>query len=110
MKKLFTIILFTLLGSNFIKAQCSVTFAPTQFCGYGDQIDAFMLAGLSSTNSPGCSPAGYGNYTLTTFSAQIGSTITWSSTTNGYYGYTQGFAVWIDLNNNNIYDSIEVTI
>lgn len=111
MKKIFTITLFTLLvGSNFLKSQCSVTFAPTQDCSYGDRIDAFMLAGLSSTNSPGCSPLGYGNYTLTTFSAQIGSTISWSSTTNGYSGYPEGFAVWIDLNNNNIYEASEQII
>jgi|688.fasta_scaffold00932_3 hypothetical protein len=110
MKRLFTITLVAFLSINSLKSQCSVTFAPTQDCSYGDQIQAFMFAGLSSTNSPGCSPAGFGNYTLTTFSAQIGATISWSSTTNGYYGYSQGFALWIDLNNNSTYEASEQII
>lgn len=88
-------------------AQCSVTSAPNNNCNYyGMQITAFSLNNISS-NNPSCSPGGYGNFATPVRSLLMGNTYNWTATTGTGY-YSLGFAIWIDLNNNGLFDAAEM--
>lgn len=88
-------------------AQCSTTTAPTNNCAsYGDQIDSFTLNGIASIGSTGCSASGYGFFNTPVWNLQIGATYTFFANVGGGT-YSEGFAIWIDLNNDGFYASGE---
>ena len=103
-------LLFTLgsmLASFVGYSQCSVTSAPSNNCSYyGMQITAFSLNNISS-NNPSCSAGGYGNFATPVRSLLMGSTYNWTAVTGTGY-YSLGFAIWIDLNNNGLFDATEM--
>lgn len=88
-------------------AQCSVNSTTSSYCGSGDAIQSFILAGVASTGNSGCSSSsGYSFFSTPVRQLSPGSTYTFSATiTNS--SFPQGFAIWIDLNGNNIYESSE---
>ena len=91
-------------------AQCLTTSAPTNNCTFGDQIDAFSLNGISSPSSPGCSGAsGYASYSTPVWSLVAGQTYPWTANVGGGI-YNEGFAIWIDLNNNGQYETTEMVV
>ena len=103
-------LLFTIgsmLASLVGYSQCSVTSAPNNNCSYyGMQITAFSLNNISS-NNPSCSAGGYGNFATPVRSLLMGNTYNWTAVTGTGY-YSLGFAIWIDLNNNGLFDATEM--
>lgn len=109
-------LLLLLLATNIINghAQCSTTSAPFMDCSYGDAIHSFTLNSISSTSSGTGGGAtytcinsnGYLLYTSPVFNLSPGQTYSFSATM-GTSLYPQGFAIWIDLNNNGNYESSE---
>jgi hypothetical protein len=70
------------------------------------QITAFSLNNISS-NNPSCSSNGYGNFATPVRTLLMGNTYNWTATTGTGY-YSLGFAIWIDLNNNGLFDATEM--
>jgi GEVED domain/Secretion system C-terminal sorting domain len=111
-------IIFILLVSFSIQqnasAQCPVTTNPANQCttGGGDQINAFSLNSIVSPSSSGCSgsgPAGYGSFSSPVWDLTQGQTYNWTAFMAGpSNSYAENFAIWIDLNNNNIYEATEM--
>ena len=56
------------------------------------------------TNPSGYSTAGYGNYTAQSVVAMANSTVNFSTS---FSGGTFGFNIWVDWNNNNVFDAAE---
>lgn len=107
MKKPLLLTLGSMLAGLVGYSQCLVTSAPNNNCNYyGMQITAFSLNNISS-NNPSCSPGGYGNFATPVRSLLMGNTYNWTSVTGTGY-YSLGFAIWIDLNNNGIFDASEM--
>jgi len=100
----FLLMLMTLLGQKAF-AQCSTSSTPSHNCSYGDQIRSFTLNSIATSGNSGCSSSGYGFFS-TSRSLNIGSTYSFSAT-YGTSSYAQGFAIFIDLNANNIYETSE---
>lgn len=95
-------------------AQCYVTTLPpvsASGCNIGDAIDSFSLNGVPTTGNYDCSgPSAYTLFTAPVRNLVAGNTYSFTATTgtSGSYTYNQHFAIWIDLNNNNVYDSTEM--
>lgn len=113
MKIFFRLIGFCVLAMmhfNNASAQCSTTSTPTSTCTWGDAIDFFSLNSVSTTGNYGCSGGGgYSFFSTPVRNLNIGSTVPYSVImgTSGSYTYSQGFAIWIDLNNNGQYEASE---
>jgi hypothetical protein len=114
MKKVYNLssfILFLLFFCGSINAQqgCSLSSTNNLYgygCGYGDEIQDFEIDGIAN-NGTGCSSNGYYTYyTAPSWTLQIGQTYTWSATTGSPW-LDQGLAVWIDLNNDGYFSSVE---
>jgi len=105
MKK--TLLLFSLLGLNMVKlnAQCATTSAPTNNCGFGDRVDTYVLNGIASPNSAGCSMNGYASFAHT-WTLSAGAVYSFSSAV-GNNIYSQGLVIWLDANNDGSYASTE---
>lgn len=88
------------------QAQCNTTTTPTNNCTYGDAINAFTLNSIATTGNGGCSSSGYGFFSTPVRSLTQGLTYSFSVTV-GSSTYNEGFAIWIDLNNNGQYESSE---
>lgn len=112
---LLIILLYSLFGTQSVSAQCLTTSTPTKDCTYGDAINAFTLNGIASTGSSN-SGSGYANcanfgghssYTSPVWTMTAGLSYSFSANV-GVSPYPQGFAIWIDLNNNGQYDATEI--
>src|SRR5690606_5269409 len=99
-------ILISALAPLTAGAQCSVTYQPYMYCGYGDVINSFTLDGTTSTGNGSSCGTGYQYYSSPTWMLAPGSTYNWSATVGGGV-YSQGFAIWIDFNNNGNFESSE---
>ncbi|MCF8372484.1 MAG: T9SS type A sorting domain-containing protein [Bacteroidales bacterium] len=75
----------------------------TYDCSYGDEIDDFILNTINQTGT-GCSTAGYADYTNLSTSLLVGNTYTLQASTNYSNQY---LSVWIDFNNNAVFESTE---
>lgn len=106
-------LLFLFQVSN-IFAQCSTSSTPINDCSVGDQIDEFSLDGVPTVTNFGCSPNGYQNFPVPVRTLQQGQSYSWSATVGqgggGLSMYDQGMAIWIDINNNNIYEASEMLV
>ncbi len=78
---------------------------PEADCSYGDGIQSLILAEIS--NSSGCDPDGYGDYTDLTATLDQGSSNDLTITTG--YG-SQHVRVWVDLNDNFVFEPEEILI
>jgi hypothetical protein len=88
-------------------AQCQTSSTPFNNCAsFGDQIDSFVLNGMASTGSSGCSTNGYGSFTSPVWMLIPGSTYTFMATV-GNNVYSQSFGIWIDFNNDGFYTATE---
>ncbi len=107
MKAIFTFLICSLVATG-LKSQCSITSAPLNDCAsFGDKIDAFTLNSIASTGSSGCSTNGYGSFISPVWNLVIGNSYAFSASVGGGT-WSQGFAIWIDLNNDGIYASTEM--
>lgn len=82
-------------------AQCSTSSTPTNNCsGFGDAIDRVTINGVSTTSgsSNGCGTNGYGSYSAPVFKLVPGQSNTVSAQL-GSGTESEGFAIFIDLNN-----------
>ena len=110
-KGLFVLILLSVLFFQKIGfSQCLTSFVTTQDCSY-DPINTFSMNGVVSVgnnNTEGsCNSNGYYSFATPVRTLAIGSTIPWTATV-GNAQYSDGIAIWIDLNNNSIYESTEL--
>jgi len=96
----------SLLLPTTVLAQCLTTTQPTNDCVYGDLINEFSLAGDASGNGNACPLDGYISFAEPVRDLMVGGTHPWSATT-GSGMYTEGLAIWIDLDNNGYYDTDE---
>lgn len=87
-------------------AQCSTSSTPTNNCsGYGDAIDKVTINGVSTTSgsSNGCGTSGYGSYSAPVFKLVPGQTNSVSALL-GSGTESEGFAIFIDLDNNGYFN------
>jgi hypothetical protein len=80
---------------------CTPTY--TYDCSYGDEIDDFILNTINQTGT-GCTTGGYADYTNLSTDLILGETYTLQVSTNYSNQY---LSVWIDFNNNAVFDSNE---
>jgi hypothetical protein len=76
-------------------------------CGVGDMIEYYELDGISNSSFNSCPTNAYIMYNSPTWNLTIGNTYTWSAITGSIAGYSQGLAIWIDLNNDGNFSSAE---
>jgi len=95
-----------LLSQN-VSAQCAVTTGPTNDCSYGDAIDNFSIGTISVTNSGCSSGSGYSAFASPIFNLDTDVSYTLTAAVGGNV-YDQGLAVWIDINNDGLFDSSEL--
>src|SRR3954471_24794667 len=108
MKRKLLFIFSLILGINGVNAQCSVNSAPTNNCtSFSDYINSYTLDGIAATGVTGCSTAttGYGTFATPVWNLQLGNTYTFTSSMGTV---SDTFAMWIDLNNNAVYQSSEM--
>jgi hypothetical protein len=98
---------FALGFATLVKSQCAISTAVTNDCSYGDQIEAFTLDGISAVGNSGCGSAGY-NYFSSPVWTLSPTSYTFSSITGQTAGYNEGFAIWIDLDGDNMFASSEM--
>jgi hypothetical protein len=100
--------LLFLIFSITTNAQCArTTTPPVNFgCNSGDPIDTFTLNSIASPVSPGCSSGSYLYSSLPNWVMLAGQSYNYSVTLGGNI-FTQGFAIWIDLNQDGIYSTTE---
>ena len=107
MKKTLLSLLGALGLASSAVGQCSVNSAPNNNCAYYSmQIIAFSLNNIPS-NNPSCSPGGFGNFTTPVRQLLMGNSYNWTAQTGGGY-YSLGFALWIDLNGDLVYQASEM--
>lgn len=97
-----------LILSHLAMAQCFTQNAPTSTsCIWGDAIDAFSFAGVASNNY-GCgnNSTGYTFYSTPVRTLTPGQTYQAQISGGGGY-YTGGAGLWIDYNNNGIFETSE---
>ncbi|MBL7717825.1 MAG: hypothetical protein JNL72_03240, partial [Flavipsychrobacter sp.] len=107
MRKIYLLITAALWGLNAL-AQCPVTQQPTYTyaCSSGDFINSLTIAGTSIPNMAGCNGQ-TNNYRFNTtpvFSFNLGTSYTYAYTTGTW---SQGLSLWIDLDNNGVFDASE---
>jgi hypothetical protein len=79
---------------------------PVSNCNFGDGIESFELAEISNLNS-GCSPSGYGDFTMMEATLTAGMTYDASFSSS----YPNNFVnVWIDLNQDEVFSEDELLI
>ncbi|RFN57847.1 GEVED domain-containing protein [Marixanthomonas ophiurae] len=78
---------------------------PTADCSDGDGIEYFVIGTIDNTTS--CSPNGYGDYTDLNTELDIDSTVE-VTIASGFI--SQIFSLWIDYNDNSVFDSDELLI
>lgn len=104
---LLTLLILAIFGIRDAKAQCSTTYVPAMTCAYGDLINSFTLNSITSTgNGSNCASNAYGFYTSPTWLLVPGTTYNWSAAVGGG-SWSQGFGVWIDFNNNGVFEASE---
>ncbi|MBL7930443.1 MAG: T9SS type A sorting domain-containing protein [Bacteroidia bacterium] len=96
-----------LFGITSSYAQCLATSTPTNDGTDGDAIDSFTLNGVASIGNSGCPSNGYNSFSTPVRTLGIGGTYTFAAATGGPYGYDEGLAIWIDLNNDGTYQNSE---
>ncbi len=110
MKKTLLIIFTSLAFNTILSAQCSTNFVTTQDCRY-DPINTFSMNGIASVgnnNTEGsCNASGYYSFANPLRTLTIGETINWTATV-GNGQYYEGISIWIDLNNNEIFETTEL--
>lgn len=89
-------------------AQCATSSTPNLNCYYGDAINSFTLNSISTSGNSGCTNVntGYSTFSSPVWNLTAGATYSFSANV-GNSLYVQGFAIWIDLNNNGQYDAAE---
>ncbi|MEA3445224.1 MAG: C25 family peptidase C-terminal domain-containing protein, partial [Bacteroidota bacterium] len=75
----------------------------TYDCLYGDEIDDFIFNTINQSGT-GCTSGGYADYTNLSTTLLVGNTYTLQLSTNYSNQY---LSVWIDFNNNAVFDSNE---
>jgi hypothetical protein len=84
----------------------------TSNCNDGDRIENFSTTGgitNITNNNSGCSPGAYGNYTAThNLTVSPGMTVNLSVQAYVASSYEQGFAIWIDWNQNMVWEASEL--
>lgn len=93
------------LYSGNVNAQCSTTFTPATSCTSGDYINTFTLNTVASPVSTGCSSGAYLYSALPKWNFIPGASNSFTATMGPIY--TQGLAIWIDLNQDGIYSASE---
>ncbi len=90
-------------------AQCFTSATPSNRCYYGDAINSFTLNSINATGNSGCNntSTGYSSFSSPVWNLTAGQTYSFSVSV-GTGSYDQGFAFWIDLNNNGQYDASEM--
>lgn len=96
-----------LLGIMNARAQCLATSTPTNDGTYDDAIDSFTLNGVASIGNSGCPSNGYNSFSTPVRTLGLGGTYTLAASVGGSYGYDEGLAIWIDLNNDGTYQNSE---
>jgi hypothetical protein len=108
-KQLLTIFAITILNTV-VNAQCSTNFVTNSNCAY-DPINTFSMNGIASggnNNTEGsCNANGYYSFANPLRTLTIGETINWTATVGHGFGY-EGISIWIDLNNNEIFETTEL--
>ena len=119
MKSAIHLFLFSLLGTALFtvqesRAQCSTSSTTTSNCYYGDAIDALTINSVASVGNAYCGnlSTGYVSYSTPVRNLTVGQTYNYTATTGtlGYYTYYEQLVIWIDLNNNNTYESTELLV
>lgn len=103
------LVLFILatFGVRDVKAQCSVNSTPGSYCGSGDAIGSFTLAGVPTVGNAGCTNgSGYSFFSTPIRQLAPGGTYSFTATIANS-SFPQGFAIWIDLNGDGTYASNE---
>src|SRR5690606_25664073 len=91
-------------------AQYCTTGLYSSGCTFGDELTSFTLGtggSLINSVSTGCpsGSAGYSDYTSINATVQPGDIIPFTVTSD--YGCCQGFAIWIDFNDNFVFEASE---
>lgn len=99
------LLLFSLAGNKQAVAQYCTTNLYYYGCTYGDYIDNVSVGTINQTGT-GCSSgnAGYSNFTSMSTNLEQGSAYTLTVSTGTYGQYV---SMWIDLNNNNVFEPTE---
>jgi len=94
------------VGQN-IFSDCYCTPLYTTGCSSSDQITNFVLGTISNNTGTACSssPLGYSNYT--TMSTNLTQAGTYTATISIGSGGAAGVAIWIDYNDNGLFESSE---
>ena len=89
------------------KAQCLTSTTPNNDCSYGDAINSFTLNSISTVGNNGCSSgSGYSFFSSPVRTLTAGNSYSFSVNC-GTSIWVEGFAMWIDLNNNGQYETSE---
>lgn len=105
--KRFVLTLIIFIGSVIqVNAQCLVTTGPTNDCSYGDAIDNIVIGGTTVSNSGCSSGSGYSSFSSPVWNFTLGSSYPLSLAVGGGQ-YSQGVAIWIDMNGNGMFESTE---
>jgi hypothetical protein len=108
MKKILPLLCLFILSYRVSVAQCAVTTSPTGACAsFGDSIDGFTLNAIPGTGSNGCSANSYGFFANPIWTLTIGNTYNFNAVLGGG-SWSEGFAIWIDLNNDGFYATSEL--
>lgn len=103
---LFSLLLFS---ASFARAQCVPQYGSN--CASNDVIDDFTLTGYNGSNisdlNTGCSTAGYDDRTTTVPAIDLQQGGTYSGTLASVFGSGQNVRIWIDFDNNLVFDPAE---
>jgi hypothetical protein len=86
--------------------QITLTYCIPTITTIGDYISAFSTTGgFTNVSTSGTSTAAYENYTAQVVSQSSGSVVNFSGS---YVGGFAGFSIWVDWNNNLVFDAAEL--
>lgn len=92
-------------NDDFEKTVENLQCLPQADCSFGDGFERFAIGTID--NNTGCSPNGYGDYTNLNTELTLNNTITVTVKT----GFSdQIFSVWIDYNDNSVFEEEELVI